>query len=109
MSRHRHGGRGHRRGSRRDYSGPPRPRPRGFSQLGVGDFHEIFLPGFHGPAKREYFNKLARGLVSLSGLMGLILGTTTLGPIGGFLGLGLGLMLASKTAIKDRFYRRGRR
>lgn len=109
MSRHRQGGRGHRRGSRRYYAGPPRPRPRGFSQKGVGEFHQIFLPGCQGPAKRAYFNGIARGMVSLAGLMGLILGTAVLGPLGGFLGLGLGLMLASRSAVEGRFYRCGRR
>ncbi len=107
MSRHRHGGRGHRRSSRRYLAGPPRPRPQGFRRLGIDEFLQILLPGFQGPEKREFYNDIARGTVGLSGILGLILGTIVAGPVGGFFGLGLGLILASKTARKQRFHRHG--
>ncbi len=109
MSRQSRGGnRGHRRGSRRDFAGPPRPRPQGFRRSGIDAFFQILLPGFQGPDKREFYNEIARGAVGLSGILGLILGTLVAGPVGGFFGLGLGVILASKTAREQRFHRRGR-
>lgn len=103
MSRHRPHGRG------RHFAVPSRPRPQGFSQMGLDEFHKVLLPGFQGPGKREYYNGIARGMAGLAGILGLVLGTSLLGPIGGFFGLGLGLMLASKTAVQGRYYRHGKR
>ena len=109
MSRQSRGGnRGHRRGSRRSLVRPPRPCRQGFQGLGIDEFYQILLPAFHGPQKREFYNRLARGVVGLSGILGLVFGTSLLGPLGGFLGLGLGLWFASRTAVRDRYHRQGK-
>ena len=96
------------RGRHRSSTPPPRRDQRGFHRLGLDEFLQILLPGFAGPDKREFYNGIARGSVVLFGMLGLVAGTVLGGPLLAVIGFGMSVLLASGTAIRGRFFRRGR-
>lgn len=80
-------------------------RPGGFTGHGLGTVYETILPGLHGPEKRRWFNQQARLIPAATALSAAVFGVLALGPLGGLLGLALGLSAGDALARKGRFRR----
>ena len=79
-----------------------RPEPGGFTGHGLGAYYRLIMPALGGREKREFFNRVAGGLVAGVALGGAVLGFAWLGPLGAV----VGLMAGGSCAEKGRFYRR---
>ena len=87
------------------YSGrSPGPAGRGYTGPGFKQLCDAFLP-VHGREKREFFNALSGTLVLGCGLAGGWLGLCWLGPLGGLVGLGVGIAAGGAIAERGRYYR----
>jgi hypothetical protein len=87
----------------RRYAGPPGP---GFTGYGFRTYYDLLLPGLRGRAKRRFFNEACGGLLLGAVLAGAVCGFALAGPLGGLIGLGLGVALGGALAERGGFYRR---
>ena len=63
------------------------------------------MPGLRGPAKREYFNAIAGGLVYAPAAAGTAVCLLTFGPLGTLAGLACGAAAGGLLAERGRFFR----
>jgi hypothetical protein len=85
-------------------SGLP-PRSHSFQDFGLKFVYDLFLPTLRGRDRRRFFNRGAEWMALVFGALGALLGFGMLGPLGAFLGLGAGMVLAANFLVRNRYYR----
>ena len=101
-----HGRRRRRPGKRLRYcgSGLP-PRSGSYQAFGLEAFYDLLIPHIRGRDRRRFFNGVSAGMALWFGVLGALLGWTMLGPFGGVIGFGAGLLLGADSLTRHRFFR----
>lgn len=105
MSRPYHGRRRRRPGRRLRYPGGNPPRRGSYQSFGLKTLYDLLLPGIRGPDRRRFFNDVSFGMALLAGAIGAVLGWGMLGPLGAFIGFGLGMTVGAETLARNGYYR----
>jgi hypothetical protein len=79
------------------------PRSRSYQDFGLRALYDLFLP--RGRSRRLFFNEVSGWMTLMFGGLGAVFGWAVLGPLGLFLGLGLGAALGARFLERNRYFR----
>ncbi len=95
-----------RRPRRLRYRGNGLPaRSHSYQDFGLRHVYNLFLPHIRGRDRRLFFNRVSEGMAIYIGVLGGLLGWGMAGPLGVFLGFGLGIVLGAGFLTKHKYYR----